>query len=215
MSKVVKSLYVNFKEEFVRVTKIEDCEEYVKQNIHRHDYYEIIWFTEVSSSDTIQIDFAEFPISENNFYLIAAGHLHRIDRTGKKGWVFTLSKNFYYAVTPLDMQTRSTYTINSILNQQKCNMCHTLIQWIVHEYNLEKRYTLLESYFKALFIHLNPVFEKNLCYDHDKKQVAHLLDLIETNYITQREVKFYATELNLSEKTANELAKKITSIAHS
>ena len=209
MSGFIKSLYQT-QSDFITVTKIEECAEYNKKNIHQHDYYEIIWFTEVEFEDTIQIDFVDFPVSENNFYVVAAGHLHRMDRTGKKGWVFTLSKEFYHNITPLDMQARSIYAINSIVNQKKCEMCRTLIRWIVHEYNLERRYALIESYFKTLFIHLTPIFEKNSSHNHEKQSVARLLDDIEDHYIEQREVPFYAQRLRLSERSANELAKKVT-----
>lgn len=197
-------------EDFIRIVSIEECPEYDRKSIHQHDYFEIIWFTEVQGEDTILIDFGEFPISENCFYLIAAGHLHRIDRANKKGWVISISKSFYYAVTPVEIQARSIYIINSIINQQKCNMCRTLIQMIIDEYDISRRYALLEAYFKALFIHFSPIFEKCNCAKNEKKRVSDLLNMIEENYTIHKEVVFYAQQLALSEKAANELSKKVT-----
>lgn len=197
-------------DDYIRITPIEVCEEYNRKNIHQHDYYEIIWFTETQGEDTIQIDFGEFPISKNSFYLISAGNLHRIDREGKKGWVIALSKAFFHAVIPIEMHSRSIYVINSIINQRKCNMCKILIQMILDEFNSQNRYSLLEAYFKALFIHLTPIYEKHICFGNDKKRVSDLLDSIETNFMHNKEVSFYAQQLALSEKAANELTKKVT-----
>ena len=197
-------------DDFIGITPIEECREYDRQSIHQHDYFEIIWFTEVQGEDTILIDFGEFPISANCFYLVAAGHLHRIDRTNKKGCVISLSKSFYYAVTPVEIQARSTYVINSIINQQKCNMCRTLIQMIIDEYDMSRRYALLEAYFKALFIHFSPIFEKCHCAKNEKNRVSDLLNMIEENYTVHKECGFYAQQLSLSEKAANEFSKKTT-----
>lgn len=196
-------------DDFIWITPIEECKEYDKQSIHQHDYFEIIWFTEIKGEDTILIDFGEYPVLENHFFLIAAGHLHRIDRSNKKGWVIALSKSFYYAVTPIELQARSTYLINSIINQQKCNMCKTLILMIIEEYNGSKLYTLLEAYFKALFIHLSPVFGRCHCPLNDKKRASDLINIIEEHYTDHKEVSFYAKQLALSVKAANELSKKL------
>lgn len=195
--------------DFIKIVSIEDSEEYDRQNIHQHDYYEIIWFTKIEEEDTIQIDFGEYPVSDNCFYLISAGCLHRIDRAKKKGWVISLSKNFFYVICPVEIHTRSTFAINSIINQQKCDMCKQLIQMVLNEYDDQKRYNLLEAYFKALFIHLSPVFKKNQCCGHDKKLAADLLDLIEEYFIEHKEVGFYAPKLLISEKAANEMSKKV------
>ncbi len=49
--------------EFVNITAIENTPEYDRKNIHRHDYYELVWFTDVDSEDTIQIDFGDLHVS--------------------------------------------------------------------------------------------------------------------------------------------------------
>lgn len=200
-------------EKFINISPIEDSVEYQHADIHRHDRYEIIWFTDVESNDSMLIDFIEYPIFKDCFYLIVAGQLHSLDKRGKKGWVFSLSKSFYYAVSPIEMQNRSLFAINSIYNQQKCNLCDTMTKLILEEYKSEYRYLLLESYFKALFIHLTPVFEKNqknnLEYS-DFIRISDFLDSIEENYILHRDVEFYASYLSLTTKGLNDFSRKMT-----
>lgn len=193
---------------FINVTAIEESDEYVRANIHQHDYYELIWFTESTGTDTIQIDFGEYPISNDSFFFISAGQLHRIDRTGKKGMVISLSKEFFYSIVSVDIYPRSTFAINSIINQRKCDLCRSLVNLILTEYEGDCRYSLMEAYFKALFIHMGPIFDKNPCCG-SKKKAADLLDLIEENFTQHKEVAFYAREISLSEKAANDLSKKV------
>lgn len=200
-------------DKFITISTIEDSKEYENPDIHRHDRYEIIWFTDVSEDDVMLIDFIEYPIFKDCFYLVVAGQLHSLNRKGKKGWVFSLSKSFYYAVSPIEMQNRSLFAINSIYNQQKCNLCDTMTKLILEEYNGSCRYLLLESYVKALFIHLTPIFEKNQKNNQetsDFNRISSFLDLIEANYIDHREVEFYASHLSLSAKGLNDFSRKMT-----
>lgn len=196
------------KNTFMSILPIEECEEYNRTNIHQHDSYELVWFTETDREDTIQIDFGNYPVSNNCFFFISAGQLHRLDRTGKRGLVISLSKDFFHSIVEVDVYPRSTFAINSIINQRKCDMCRTLVKLIITEYGGECRYSLMEAYFKALFIHLGPVFDKNPCCG-SKKKVADLLDIIEKHYISHRDVSFYAECLALSNKAANDLSKKV------
>lgn len=193
---------------FLNVTPIEACEEYDRHNIHQHDSYELIWFTETDGTDTIQIDFGNYPVSTDCFFFISAGQLHRIDRRGKKGIVIALSKDFFHSIISVDVYPRSTFAINSIINQRKCDMCRTMVELILTEYSGACRYSLMEAYFKALFIHLGPIFNQNPCCG-SKKKAADLLDLVEEHYITHRDVTFYAQQLALSDKAANDLSKKV------
>lgn len=194
--------------DFIKVTAIEETEEYNRANIHRHDYYELIWFSETKGSDEIQIDFGEYPISDDSFFFISAGQLHRIDRTGKKGTVIALSKAFFHSIVSVDLYSRSTFAINSIINQRKCDICRSLVSLVLTEYKEGCRYALMEAYFKALFIHLGPILSKNPCCGY-KKKAADLLDLIENNFVEHKEVSFYAQQISLSEKAANDLSKKV------
>lgn len=190
------------------IVPIEACEEYSRTNAHRHDSYELIWFTETDREDSIQIDFGNYPVSSDCFFFISAGQLHRIDRSGKRGLVISLSKDFFHAIVSVDVYPRSTFAINSIINQRKCDLCRSLVGLVVAEYEGECRYALMEAYFKALFIHLGPVFDKNPCCG-SKKKAADLLDLIEKHFVVHRDVPFYARCLALSNKAANDLSKKV------
>ena len=42
-------------EKFINISPIEDSLEYQNADIHRHERYEIIWFTDVEKDDNIVI----------------------------------------------------------------------------------------------------------------------------------------------------------------
>ena len=194
--------------QFIKITAIEDTEEYSRKNIHQHDYYELVWFTEVESKDVIQIDFGEYPIEPDCFYFISAHQMHRIDRQGKKGIVIALSMEFFNTIVEVNVYPRSTFAINSIINQRKCEQCRSIISLITTEYMVQCRYSLLESYFKALFIHLGPVLNANPIVGY-KRKAADLLDLVEDNYVAHRDVSWYSEQMSLSEKAVNDICKKV------
>lgn len=194
-------------EDYLKILPIEECAEYDRQTYHKHDNYEIIWLTEVDHDDTIQIDFCEYPITVDNFFFISATQLHRLDRTGKKGVIISMSRDFFLSIVSVETYARSSFSINSIINQQKCHFCRSIVELILTEYRTERRLPLFEAYFKALFIHLGPVMKQNDC-KGDRKQAASLLDLVEENFRTHKDVKFYAEQMGLSEKSVSDIARK-------
>lgn len=193
---------------YIRITAIEDTEEYVRTNIHCHEGYELVWFTDVDFPDTMQIDFGDYPVESDCFYFISARQLHRIDRRGKRGIVIALSPDFFNRIVEVNVYPRSTFAINSIINQRKCDLCRNMVHLITTEYDGACRLPLMEAYFKALFIHLGPILSDNPTVG-TKRKAADLLDLIEDNYILHREVSFYAERLNLSDRALNNSAKKV------
>lgn len=193
---------------FVSITAIEDTPEYDRKNIHQHDYYELVWFTSVDSDDSIQIDFGDYPIESDCFYFISARQLHRLDRAGKRGIVIALAPEFFNNIVETNVYPRSTFAINSIINQRKCDLCRNMVHLITTEYNRECRYSLMEAYFRALFIHMGPILSNNPTVGN-KRKAADLLDLLEGNYIEHREVGFYSDKMALSSKAVNDLARKV------
>lgn len=194
--------------DFVKITAIENTPEYDRKNIHQHDYYELVWFTDVDGEDTIQIDFGDYPVEPDCFYFISARQLHRIDRTGKRGIVIALSPEFFNNIVEVNVYPRSTFAINSIINQRKCDLCRSMVHLITTEYDRGCRYSLMEAYFKALFIHMGPILSKNPTVG-SKRKAADLLDLIEENYIEHRDVSFYSEQMAMSDKAINDVSKKV------
>ena len=193
---------------FVKITAIENTPEYDRKNIHQHDYYELVWFTDVDVEDTIQIDFGDYPVEPDCFYFISARQLHRIDRTGKRGIVIALTPEFFNNIVEVNVYPRSTFAINSIINQRKCDLCRSMVHLITTEYERGCRYSLMEAYFKALFIHMGPILSNNPIVG-SKRKAADLLDLIEMNYIEHRDVCFYSEKMSMSDKVVNDISKKV------
>ncbi len=199
---------MSLENDFVKITAIENTPEYDRKNIHQHDYYELVWFTDVSGEDTIQIDFGDYPVEADCFYFISAYQLHRLDRTGKRGIVIALSVEFFNSIVDVDVYPRSAFAVNTIINQRKCDLCRSMVHLITTEYERGCRYSLMEAYFKALFIHMGPIFGSNAIVG-SKRKAADLLDLIEGNYIKHRDVTFYSEQMSMSDKAVNDICKKV------
>lgn len=199
---------MEFKNGFIKILKIEDCEEYTLKNLHQHDYFEIIWFTELTHPDTIQIDFHCYPIEDNQFYFINAQQLHRIDRSGKKGIVIAFSKLFFYTVIGSSVETKAYFSLNAIINKEKNKVSKMLIELIMMEYANECRPAQIQNYLSAVFNDFGPVVKRSCCCQH-KVRVAELMDYMEDNFIEHKDAKFYVDYLGMTEKAINEMTKHI------
>lgn len=194
--------------DYVRITAIEDSPEYSRDNLHQHDDYELVWFNEVDAPDVIDIDFGEYPVESDTFYFISARQMHRLDRRGKRGIVISIAPDFFNQIVETNVYPRSAFAINSIINMRKCDLCRSMVFLITKEYYGQCRYSLMESYFRALFIHLGPILDKNPTVGL-KRKAADLLDLVEENYVERRDIGFYAERMRMSEKALGDVAKRV------
>lgn len=57
------------KDEFFLLEKIEESDESNYTGYHRHHFYEILWFTDISLEEKHSIDFDDYTISPNQVYI--------------------------------------------------------------------------------------------------------------------------------------------------
>lgn len=192
------------------IVPIEICIEYFFKEAHRHDFYEILWFTEVGKTkSSMQIDFKNYPIRKNHFYIIAPGEIHTMDMTDKKGRVIGLSKNFFFTIKPQDFPLKYSPMSLSI-REDILDSCCKLIELAYREFRKENRPQLLEAYIKALFIQITPYIANNNNMDINTERIIRLLNLIDEHFIQHKDVGFYANKFALTEKRINELSKSMT-----
>lgn len=195
--------------DFLDIIPIEECVEYIFKDVHRHDFYEILWFTHISEPDSMQIDFKDYAISKDHFYIIAPGQIHTMNMKGKKGWVLAISKDFFSGIKSPDFQLRYS-PISLVVEKDTLDTCYGLIQLVFIEFKKENRFLLMEAYFKALFIHITPYISKSYNLDLNTERMIRLFNLIDENYILHKDTGFYASQFALTEKRINELSKIMT-----
>lgn len=65
---------------------------YVTNELHTHDYYEILWFQEGGGIHTV--DFTDYEVEKDTFFFITPGQLHKFDNSRMKGVIFKFLPEF-------------------------------------------------------------------------------------------------------------------------
>lgn len=199
---------------FFAMATIEDGDQHFFNGIHRHDFYELLWFTDVEPGQAHYIDFNKYPIARNQVFLLLPDQVHSMDQRGKCGFLMAISRNFFERLIGNDIFKLFKYSTNFSVAIPECRLSvlNTLLDLIRTEYDDARRPAILETYLRSWFLH---------CIDLQKEsgdpapgaaalrdpRLQMLLESIETNYRRQRKAEFYANELSLSAKRLNELTR--------
>lgn len=197
-------------EAFFAMTTIESGDEHFFNGIHRHDFYEVLWFTSVKPHQSHHIDFNRYEIADNQIFLLLPDQIHSMDQRDKRGFLMAMSKDFFEQLIGNDIfkLLRHTTSFNVTIPECSKDVLLTITELIRTEYEGEMRPAVLESYLRSWFLH---------CIDFQKEEsepsprdvrLQLLLESIELNYRRQRRADFYANELSISAKRLNELTRE-------
>jgi len=194
---------------FFAMATIEDGDAHFFNGIHRHDFYELLWFTDIEPGQVHCIDFNRYPIARNQVFLLLPDQIHSIDQRGKCGFLMAISKDFFERLIGNDIFKLFKYSTNFSITIPECRLSilNTLLDLIRAEYEEARRPAILESYLRSWFLHCIDLQKETGNPAQGDLRLQMLLESIETNYRKQRKAEFYANELSLSAKRLNELTR--------
>jgi len=219
---------------FFAMATIEDGDEHFFKGIHRHDFYELLWFTDIKPGQSHYIDFAKHPIAPNQVFLLLPDQVHGMDQRDKCGFLMAISKDFFERLIGNDIFKLFKYSTNFSVTIPECRLpvLNTLLGLIRTEYDGAKRPAILESYLRSWFLHCidlqkeaggpapgasapgwpdadgaTPGSSASGDFPARDPRLQMLLESIEIHYRRQRKADFYANELSLSAKRLNELTR--------
>jgi len=196
-------------DDFFAMTTIEGGDEHFFNGIHRHDFYEVLWFNHPDPNQVHFIDFVKFPIAVNQIFLLLPDQVHNMDRRGKNGFLFALSKEFFERLIASDIFKLFYHSTNFSVTvpDENLDLFHTLLDLIRTEYGAEKRPAILETYIRSWFLHCIELKRNDSGENKPDLRLQFLIESVELNFKAQRKAAFYAHELSLSAKRLNELTK--------
>lgn len=197
-------------EDFFAITTIEGGDEHFFNGVHRHDFYEVLWFTSVKKQEAHCIDFIKYPIADNQLFLLLPDQVHSMDRAGKTGFVFAMSRDFFERLIAADIFKLFYHSVNFsvVVPDTHGNLFQTLIKLIQLENETGKRPAILESYLRSWFLHCIELEKAVQRDDRPDSRMQALIESVEVNFKDERKSSFYANELSLSAKRLNELTKE-------
>lgn len=197
-------------EGFFAMTTIEDGDAYFFNRLHRHNFYEVLWFVDVARAKEHHIDFIKYPIVNNQLFLLLPDQVHHLDPAGKTGFVFAMSRDFFERLIAADifkLLYHSTH-FSVVIPEAQLELFQTLIRLIQLENQTGKRPAILESYLRSWFLHCLALENAVQPDDEADSRMRFLIDAVEVHFKEQRKSSFYADTLSLSAKRLNELTRE-------
>lgn len=194
--------------------------EYAVNDAHRHNYYEIFYFSQGAGDHLV--DFNDYKIHTPSLHFVAPGQVHRIKRSADSlGKVLLFTHDFIsyhpeindilYRLPFLRKQANGpAYPLQGDIEKQTVE----ILRNIETEYGKKEQASLeiIRTYLYLLLLRCRDFYEES------GKDDVHQQDSVVSRFRSLLEKKFkewhlpnqYADELNVTPKQLNELIKKIT-----
>ncbi|MDH6358735.1 helix-turn-helix domain-containing protein [Parabacteroides sp. PF5-9] len=196
----------------IEIFKLEQADDPLFDNYQRYDFYQLIWFIKAGDNPVYFLDFKEYTLSDNQFVLVFPGQIDMLDPQGKEGYIFGIDNDSFFRMNQrINSDYLNGYFSNIFLtpDSQTTSILKQLTDLMQVEYNGDNRLPLMESYMEAFLFHLSSLTANSAVNSNDFI-ISRLMRLIDIHFVTHRDTEFYARELGLTHKKANEECKKGT-----
>lgn len=186
---------------------------------HRHNYYEIFFFSKGGGEHLI--DFKTYPIEDNSIHFVSPGQVHLVKRElHSYGSIILFSRDFFY----LSQNNDETLFRFPFLNNSQYPVLRAsaneyaefeqVLQQILTESSKQKtaHAEIIRSYLKVILIKCLQLFDEQHFEHHLKESsVFHRFrEMVEKTYRNERQPAHYAELLNITEKKLNDICKENT-----
>ncbi|PQA94637.1 hypothetical protein B0A69_09255 [Chryseobacterium shigense] len=175
-------------------------------DVHRHNFFEIIWFSHVKENSRLELDFEHHILKNNQICIIAPGQVFNMKLRGEKGYVMAISREIFKEAC--DIETILTGgSCPFSLDPQSAEICNTIIRLMEGEYTGSSRIDLLKTYLRAFCIIITEQINLQDPSINDRQRIQKLVSLIEEHYTVQRDTRFYADEIKVSTHHLNDMVR--------
>jgi AraC-like DNA-binding protein len=192
---------------FFNILGIADSGFEMARENHRHDFFEILWFT--SSLETVHyIDFEPYPVESGLVYFMTPGQVHAYEGVSPTGYVIVFSLEMFSTI--MDPQLRVLFNpfMNSgiRITQKECEVLLQLAALMMVECEGNKEFFILQCYLKAFLLHIARVHhDAAFSFDKGGQRMSLLFELLEENFRRERHAAFYASAIGITPKRLNEI----------
>lgn len=175
-------------------------------DVHRHNFFEIIWFSLVTENSHLEMDFESHSLENNQICIIAPGQVFNMKLRGEKGYVLAVSREIFKEAC--DIETILTGgTVPFTLDPESGKACTTIISLIEEEYHGASRINLLKTYLRAFCIIITEQISLQDPSINDRQRIQKLISLIEEHYTLERDTAFYADQIKISSHHLNDIVR--------
>lgn len=195
--------------ESIIIRRIEESTSENFKGTHRHNFYEILYFSYTEDGLTHNIDFKESIIKTNCIYMLKPGQVYSMNRTVQRGYLIAIKPEYLNSFHHnFDSFLHFSLPDEILMDGNDLHTTIQVMQLIHNELSLKNREDLISGLTNTLITQLILSFNDNIRKSGIDKRVLKLIALIDEHYLTQREVTFYANQMSLSEKRLGVLTKQ-------
>lgn len=210
-----KDIFTYNKTDFsIEIFRLEELTNTLFSNYQRYDFHQIIWFVKTKGDNLYSIDFNKYTISDNQIVIIYPRQIERVDLKGKEGFLFAVNNDVFFEINQkINSDYLNGYFSNVFisLDKKRTLTLNHIQNLIIEEYNDQNRSVLMESYLQSFLFHIASFCDnKILLNNRNTVLFVEFVKLTDNNFIRNRDVVFYAKELNISEKKLNEVCKALS-----
>ncbi|UOK41261.1 MULTISPECIES: helix-turn-helix domain-containing protein [Flavobacterium] len=207
MKKVVNEISTHNLDDldFCVITRIENANPNYFVNIHRHNFFEILWFTNVVDHSSHFLDFNNYEIENGEILLITPNQVHQMDLDGKQGYALAISKEYFHSMVPRAHEFTYSHDFYRAIVSSNKGLFLQLMLLIENEYNGKRKQDLLFHYIAALLINLEGLFEISSVDSSMQEMISSIMLLVEQKFKEEKKVEYYANQLNISPRKLNSI----------
>ncbi len=187
----------------------------LKQNLHRHDFFFILFLQNGSGSH--EIDFIDYPVLDNSVYFLRPGQVHQLElKTDSTGYLLEFNNEFYH---PKDKS--SSQRLRKVSNKNYCQFevnrfekLQEILAYIFHEYtSREEGYIdIIKANLAIFFIEFvrqspNPNNTSADVSSYTQERYEEFLEHLDISITTHKQVSQYTDLMSLSIYQLNEITK--------
>jgi AraC family transcriptional regulator, transcriptional activator of pobA len=187
----------------------------MNHELHRHDYFFILALKK--GAGIHEIDFTSYKVCDYSLFFLRPGQVHQLNlKAGSNGYLMEFNPNFYYPNDIASAQLLRKATNKNIcqLDAPKVKKILVLLDSIFQEYSEKQEgyEEIIKANLGIFFIELvrNRQNKKSPSTDstlYSQERIEKLLELLEINISTHKQVSQYADMLNLSTYQLNAITK--------
>lgn len=175
-------------------------------DVHRHNFFEIIWFSHVRKKSSLELDFEHHALKNNQICIIAPGQVFNMKLKGEKGYLMAISREIFKEACDIEAILTGGCCPFS-LHPQSAETCNTIISLMEEEYIGASRVDLLKTYLRAFCIIITEQISQQDSSINDRQRIQKLISLIEEYYTVERETRFYADQIKVSAHHLNDIVR--------
>jgi AraC family transcriptional regulator, transcriptional activator of pobA len=219
MSKIpVRQLKESFAEERFSIRDIDSLthDGNLIHNRHRHDFYFALFVKK--GSGVHEIDFVSYEINDHSAFFMRPGQVHQLVlQQGASGFLLQFTHDFYAPrESPSSAVLRKASNLNHCpVSTERFEKVHSILHFMLQELaEKQERYKeAIRANLEILMIELlrqnqNPHQVQNAASLYASERMESLMELLEKNFTTHKQVSQYAEMLNLTSYQLNAITKK-------